>query len=60
MPRRTKDPAADAIAYFATAPLDVAKTTLATCYNVLARRVVDDPLRPKRLRTPKPKPTPEE
>jgi hypothetical protein len=53
MPRRTKDPTADVIAYFATVPLDVAKATLATCYNVLARRVVDDPLRPPRLRKPK-------
>ena len=53
MPRRTKDPVADVIAYFATVPLATAKTTLATCYNVLARRVVDDPMRAPRVRKPK-------
>jgi hypothetical protein len=60
MPRRTKDPAADVIAYFATAPPAEAKATIAICYNVLARRLVDDPMRPKRLRKPKPTPAPEE
>ena len=60
MPRRAKDPTADVIAYFATAPPADAKATIAICYNVLARRLVDDPLRPKRLRTPKKPPPPEE
>jgi hypothetical protein len=54
MPRRTKDPAADVIAYFATAPPVDAKATIALCYNVLARRLVDDPMRlPRAPRLPK-------
>lgn len=47
---RKKDPAADAVAFFETAPIEIAQAVLAICQGVVARR---SPAKAARSRTAK-------